>query len=402
MKRRRVKITGIGPVTPAGIGRDAFWQGILEPVSRIRPYNKFGEEFGPFVAAYISAFDIRKYYGDADLPKGSARHTLFAVAGVLLALEDAKISRKQLGKSHCAIVTGSSLVDFGGIGNAIEAVQERGARGAQARVVYTTTLSAIPDVINKVCGIVARTMTVQTSCCSGIDAIGHAADLVASGEVEIALCGGTESPLHRFPMLELRAAGLTPTTAELPERIARPFDKWRTTGVVSEGACMFVLEPDSSPRPGYSYVAGYAFANDEPDSLCSGITAAAKLAIAQARLRPSLIEAVSAWAPGHKLIDEGEARALTHIFGATLPGVPVSSIKGAIGAALGAAPAIQVGAAALAQRFSTIPPTVNWTHSDPACRLNLSNKPRAIAHASTLVNAHGVGSLNTCLVLERC
>lgn len=402
MKRRRVKITGIGPVTPAGVGKIAFWEGILKSTSYIRPYTKLGDEFGPFVAGYISAFDIKKYFNEAELPRGSARHTFFAVAGVALALEDAGISRSQLCMSDCAVVTGSSLVDFGGIGNAIEAVQNRGARGAQARVVYTTTLSAIPDVINKVYGITSRTMSVQTSCCSGIDAIGHAADLVASGEVDIALCGGTECPLHRFPLLELRAAGLTPTTAEMPERLARPFDLWRTTGVVSEGACMFVLEPECSPRPGYSFVTGYAFANDEPDNLCGGIATAAKLAIAGAKLRPAQIEAISAWAPGHKLIDEGEAHALVHVFGSNLPSIPVVSIKGAIGSALGAAPAIQVGAAALAQHFGIIPPTVNWTRPDPACRLNLRTQPCTVPHASTLVNAHGVGSVNACLILERC
>jgi 3-oxoacyl-(acyl-carrier-protein) synthase len=402
MKRRRVKITGIGPVTPAGIGREAFWKGILEPISRVRPYNKIGEEFGPFVAAQIAGFDAKKYIGESDLPKGSARHTMFAVAASMLALEDAGISRKELKHTHSAVVTGSSLLDFGGIGHAIEAVQKLGVRGAKPRVVYTTTLTAIPDVINAVCGITARTMSVQTSCCSGIDAIGHAANLVGTGEVEIAICGGTESPLHRFPLLELRAAGLTPTTTEMSERLARPFDQWRTTGVVSEGACMFVLEPESSVRPGYSYVTGYAFANDEPNELCGGIATAGRLAIAEARLRPAEIEAISAWAPGHKLIDEGEARALSRIFGSILSEIPVVSIKGAIGAALGAAPAIQVGAAALSQRYGVIPPTVNWEYADPACPLNLSNKPRSIMHTSTLVNAHGVGNVNASLILERC
>jgi len=402
MKRRRVKITGIGPVTPAGIGRDSFWQGIQEPVSRIRPYTKLGEELGPFIAATVSAFDIKKHSQNVNLPNGTARHTFFAVAGAILALKDAGISMAELAKLPCAVVTGSSLVDFGGIGAAIDAVQKRGMRGAQPRVVFTTPLSVIPEVIGEVCGITARTLSIQTSCCSGIDAIGHAANLVASGEVEIAICGGTDCPLHRFPLVELRAAGLTPMTTDMHERFARPFDRWRTTGVVSEGACLFALEPESSPRPGYSFISGYAFANDNPGDLCSGLVSAGKLALAAAQLRPGQIEAISAWGPGHRLIDEGEARALQKIFGVGLADIPAVSIKGAIGAALGAAPAIQVGAAALAQHFGRIPPTVNWNYPDPACPLNLSSNARSIAHATTLVNAHGVGDVNACLVLERC
>ncbi len=223
MKRRRVKITGIGPVTPAGIGRDEFWQGILNPVSYVRPYEKIGDEYGPFVAAQVSGSDLAKCTGDRIvLPKGSARHTMFAVAGTKLALRDACISTAELQLMKCAVITGSSLLDFGGIVGAIDSVQKRGMRGVQRRVVYTTTLTAIPDVINQVCGITARTMAIQTSCCAGLDAIGAAAEMVAKGEVDVAICGGTESPLHRFPLLELRAAGLTPETTDMPNRIARP------------------------------------------------------------------------------------------------------------------------------------------------------------------------------------
>ena len=116
MKRRRVKITGIGPVTPAGIGREEFWQGILKPVSYVRPYEKLGDEYGSFVAAQVNGSDLAKCAGERiTLPKGSARHTLFAVAGTKLALRDACISPAELQLMKCAVITGSSLLDFGGI-----------------------------------------------------------------------------------------------------------------------------------------------------------------------------------------------------------------------------------------------------------------------------------------------
>jgi 3-oxoacyl-(acyl-carrier-protein) synthase len=403
MKRRRVKITGIGPVTPAGIGRDAFWKGITEPVSRVSPYQNLGAEFGPFVAAHIPNFDIGLYVADKSvLPKNSARHTLFAVAGAMLAVEDAGIRMEELRGENCVIVTGSSLMDFGGISSSTEAVFKRGARGAIARTIFTTNLTSVPDAINRVFETTGRAMAVQNSCCSGLDAIGYAASLIADGAADIAICGGTEAPLHRCPLLELRAAGLTPISDELPTRIARPFDLWRTTGVVSEGACMIVLEPDSSPRKGYSYISGYAFASDKSDNLCGGLGESGRLSIADANIRPTEIDVISAWGPGHKRIDEAEARAMSNLFGELLTTIPVSSIKGAIGSPLGAAPAIQVGTAALSQHFSLIPPTVNWEYPDPACPFSLSNKPRTIEHRSTLINSHGVGSVNASMVLERC
>src|SRR5690606_9782558 len=114
--------------------------------------------------------------------------------------------------------------------------------------------------------------------------------IVARGEAEIAICGGTEAPLHRCPLLELRAAGLTPPTTEMSERLARPFDLWRTTGVVSEGACMFVLEPEQSPRPAISFVAGYGFHNDSGEYICSGLVEAAKLALADSSIKADRVE----------------------------------------------------------------------------------------------------------------
>jgi 3-oxoacyl-(acyl-carrier-protein) synthase len=402
MKRRRVKITGIGPVTPAGIGKDEFWKGILEPVSRVQPYKELGEEYGPFVAAHIPKFNVHDYVEINGVLKGAARHTLFAVAGTLLALKDAGIGEQTLKDARSAIIIGTTLMDFGGIGSTINAVNKRGIRAAQGRVVYTSNVASVPGTVNHVLGITARTMSLQSSCCSGLDAIGHAAGLIATGEIDIALCGGSEAPLYLCPLLELRSAGLTPPTDEMPERLSRPFDLWRTTGVVSEGACLFVLEPEESPREGYGYVTGYAYANDEPDDLCSGIAVASRLAMAQAGVRPNQIDAINAWGPGHKLIDAGEARAMVSVFQSVLPEIPVLSIKGAIGAPFGAAPAMQVATAALGLKYGLIPPTVNWEFPDPACPLNLSNRSRAVEYRVALVNAHGLAGVNASLVLQRC
>ncbi len=402
MRRRRVKITGIGPVTPAGTGRPTFWKGILEPVSRVRPFRNLGSEHGPFVAAYIDDFAIDDYIESGKVPKGAARHSLFAVAGALLALQDAGLEKEEFAAANGAIVTGTSLMDFGAIVNSIDAVSKRGARGAHARTIFTTNVTGVQEAVNQALGSSARAMSIQSACCSGLDAIGYAAELIAKGEVDMVVCGGTEAPLHRFPMLEFRLAGLTPLNAEMPERLARPFDLWRTTGVVSEGAAMFLLEAEDSPRPGYSYISGYAFAHDDGERLCSGVTVAAKQALAAANLRPAQVDAISAWAPGHRLIDQGEYDALLRVFHSDLAHIPAVSIKGAVGSALGAAPAIQVAAAALGQRFGQLPPTVNWRQSDPACPMNLTADFRSIDQDITLLSSHGIGGMNACMVLERC
>jgi 3-oxoacyl-(acyl-carrier-protein) synthase len=256
--------------------------------------------------------------------------------------------------------------------------------------------------LHAVLGIPAQVLTLSNHCSSGMDALGLAADMVARGELDLAVCGGAEAPLHRFPLLELKAGGWTPASTELPGRMARPFDLWRTTGVVSEGACMFVIEPEDSPRPGYSYIDGYAFVSDEGDELCGGLAEAARFALAEARTKPMQVDVINAWGPGHPAVDAGEARAMIRVFGPALGEIPTVSIKGSIGTPLGAAPAIQIAVAALGHRHQRIPPTVNWEYPDPECPFNLSNQARDVAHERTLVNAHGLGGVNSAMVLRRC
>jgi 3-oxoacyl-(acyl-carrier-protein) synthase len=245
-------------------------------------------------------------------------------------------------------------------------------------------------------------MAIQGACCSGIDAIGQAAERVASGESDLAICGGAEAPVFYHPMLELKMAGLAPGNPDRPERQCRPFDLWRTTGVIGEGACLFVLEPENSPRPGYAWVDGYSFTNNSPGDDSEGLERAIRFTLANAHTSIAEVDAISAWGPGHRQLDAAEAQSLRRIFGPRLDEIPASSIKGAIGNPLAAAGAIQVGAALLGMRRGFIPPTVNWEFPDPQCSLNLSGAARWLSSGVTLINGHGLLGTNSCLLLRRC
>lgn len=401
MKHRRVKVTGLGPVTPAGVGRAAFAAGIMEPVSRVREYRGFARQGGgKFVAAEVSDEALAPLV--AELGAGRLpRHTQFALAGAALALRDCGLAFADLRDRAPLVTVGASLMDFGVMNRIMETALRKGTPFGLPSAVFSSSVSAISGAIAEAIGGGTRTLALQSACCSGLDAIGHAADSIARGEADFAVCGGTEAPLHFHPMLELKLAGLTPDTAELPERICRPFDRWRTTGVISEGAAILVLEPEESPRPAYAWIDGYAYATDPAGAPVDGLRAAIRLTLANARARPADIDCISAWGPGHKLVDRAEAQVLRGVFGARLAEIPVSSLKGAIGNPLGAGGAIQVAAAALGLRDGTIPPTVNWQFPDPDCPLNLSAAARAIAHCRTLVNSHGLSGTNACLVLSR-
>ncbi len=397
--RRRVKITGIGPVTPAGIGREEFFRGINEPVSRVRAITRFDPEAGSFVGAEVTDFDLQRY-APAENPKRMPRHTQFALAAAILALKDAGLEPGDLRGKNPLIITGTTMMDCESVTKTIELVVKKGPRFALVSSVTQALSVSIPDKIAQYLETPARIMALQTACCSGLDSIGHGADFIASGQADFVICGGAEAPLYYHPMLELGLADLAPKSDEFPEKICRPFDFWRTTGVIGEGACLFILEPEESPRPAYAYISGFGYANDETDQIGSGWQASIRMALANALRTPREINYISAWGPGHREIDVKEAQALKKIFGAQLDTIPVTSIKGAVGSGMAAAGAIQVASAALTLQRGVIPPTVNWETPDPDCPLSLSATLRRLPTSIVLVNGHGISGSNSSLVLE--
>lgn len=398
--RRRVKITGIGPVTPAGIGREAFFRGINETVSRVRAITRFDPEAGPFVGAEVMDFDL-KHYAPEENPKRLSRHTQFGLVAAILALKDAGLTAPELEGYNPTIVTGTSIMDIDKISRGVQVVAKKGARYSMASTIYESSSVNVPGKITQYLGVPAKMFSLQSSCCSGLDAIGQASELIATGQTDLALTGGSEAPLSFHPLLEFNAAELSPSNDELPAKSCRPFDLWRSTGVIGEGAAMFILEPESSPRPALAWITGYGYANDLDIRAGSGIADSIIQALANACRRTQEVSFINAWGPGHRLIDAHEAFAIKRVFGRELPEVPVSSIKGSVGTALGASGPIQTASAVLSLLHGLLPPTINWETPDPNCPLNLSAQPRRLDPTVVLINAHGLSGSNTTLVLEK-
>ncbi len=401
MNRRRVKITGIGMVTPAGIGVSAFRDGIIESKSRVVALDSMGPGAENLIVAKISNFDFAARFPNFK-GKNLPRHTQFALVATQLALADASLHFDEIKKMSPVVMAGASLMDSEVINRTILGVERHGPRHALARVVFQGPVSAIGAEIGRQINGAVRTQTLQSACCSGMDAIGHAAALVAMGEADVAICGGTEAPLVYHPMLELCAAELSPGRADDPSTVCRPFDRWRTTGVIGEGACFLVIEPEPSPRRGYATVEGYSYVTDSDGSVSKGLAKAMTLALSNARIRADEIDHLSCWGPGHGVFDRAECEAIQTSFGKHVLTPAAYSIKGAVGNPLGAAGAIQVGCAALGMREDFIPPTVNWQFPDPSCRLNLSNQVRRLTTHTAMINSHGLSGTNSVLILKKC
>lgn len=397
--RRRVKITGIGPVTPAGIGREAFFRGINEPISRVRNLVGLDPRVGPFIGADIADFDL-KAFAPEENPRRLSRHTQLGLAAAILAIRDAGLTVEEINRLNPAVVSGTSIMDMEKISRGVQIVSQKGPRYSMASTIYESSVVNVPGKISSYLGVPARMIAVQTSCCSGLDAIGQAADLIATGQSNLAIAGGSEAPLSFHPMLEFNAAELNPVNSDAPERCCRPFDLWRSTGVIGEGSAMFILEPEDSPRPAYAWITGYGYASDANGLAGEGISDAANIALANAQRRPGEVDYICAWGPGHRTIDANESTAMRRVFGASLPEIAVVSLKGAIGTALAASGPIQIASTALSLRHGLLPPTVNWETPDPHCPLNLSSQPRYLSPRVAIVNAHGLSGSNAVVVLE--
>jgi 3-oxoacyl-(acyl-carrier-protein) synthase len=401
MIRHRVKVTGIGPVTPAGIGREAFFRGINENVSRVREISRFDEAAGHFVAAEIVDFKITDWIAGGSGAKKLPRQTQFAMAGTILAMADAGLTVADLKGMEPVVINGSSLMDPELTQRTIAGVATKGPRAAIPSVIFDAPPSAVAGRISSLLETRCRTTALQSACCAGIDAIGHGAEMIASGQAVIAFCCGTEAPIFYQPMLELSVAKLSPRNARRPEEMGRPFDLWRNTGVIGEGACVVILEAEHSPRPAYAWLAGYAYGNDAAGLAGSGLKETMIMALANAGRRALDVDLINAWGPGHSEIDRAEAAALCEVFGSRISRIPAVSLKGAIGNPLGAAGAIQVASTVLSLKTGRIPPTVNWHTPDPECPLNLNGEARDIGCSTAVVNAHGLSGTNATIVLRR-
>ena len=398
---RRVKITALGPVTPAGIGKENFYAGINEAKSRVSEVTRFDKKGGPFVAAQILDFDLDDWSHGAGNPKRVPRQTQFAIVGCILALADAGIPLEAMRNLDPVIVNGSAFPDPDLTYRTVAGVVTKGPRFAVPAAVVDAGPSAITASLAKMLKTRCRTIAIQSACCAGMDAIGHGAQMIASGQADIAICW---ERCPRFPPADGRIRddkALPLRNARSPHEMGRPFDLWRNSGVLGEGACVLILEAEDSPRPAYAWIEGYAYSNDEAGLSGNGLAAAIRMALANARCQPSRVDLINAWGPGHTEIDAVEADCLCKVFGERLGAIPAVSIKGAIGNPLAAAGSVQITSTALSLRTGRVPPTVNWETPDPECPLNLSRIARDVGCSVALVNAHGLGGTNASMVLFR-
>jgi 3-oxoacyl-[acyl-carrier-protein] synthase II len=409
IKRNRVVITGIGVLAPNGIGLEAFWESLLAGRSGIGPITLFDATgFKSQIAGEVKNFNPEDYVEAELKPKRMARHTQLAYAAAMMALRDAGLDPDNLQlPSPTPVIVGVSTSAIDVIESVYFALRDKGPNRAPTSSSSASIPQAPANVIADRIGAAAHAATISSACPSGLDAVADASALIRNGEAEIAIAGGADAPITALTMASFIASGLSSCRNGDPEKASRPFDLERDSGVISEGAGVFVLENlDRAEARGvraYLEIGGYGKQRDiDQERPGSGLQDSMALALANAGRMPSDIDYISAYGPGHPMLDAVEVDVIRKVFGDYAYHLPVSSIKGVTGNPLAAGGPFQVAASALTIRDQLIPPTANYEFPDPSCDLDfVPSRARRAQINSALINVRGIGGSASSLVVHR-
>jgi 3-oxoacyl-[acyl-carrier-protein] synthase II len=407
---RRVVVTGIGPITPSGIGVEPLWEGLRLARSPVRAVDRFdASPFRTTIAAQVDDFEATNFM-ERSLARRLDLYAQYAVAATRAAVDDAALDTESLDPGRVAVQMGSAL---GGLAHAQDEMVnflQRGPKGVNPRIATTAFCGAASCQVAIEFGFTGPNSTNAMSCASGTMAIGDAWRLIRSGEADAAVCGGVEAPLAPLSYGAFALIRAMSTRNSDPEHACRPFDKDRDGFVMGEGACVLVLETLERARARgahvYAEVRGYGNTNDafnmtapRPDG--GQAMAAMRRALETAGMRPEEVEHVNAHASSTPLNDGTESQALLAVLGERARTIPVSGTKPYYGHALGASGAIEAAIACLTIARGWIPPTLNFEAPGEGCELDyVPGTGRAATVRTALTNSFGFGGINASLVLS--
>lgn len=411
MSDRRVVITGLGAVSPVGIGKDSFWESLTSGKSGIDYISKFDTtDFDVKIGAEVKDFDPTLYM-DKKEAKRMDLFTQYAVAGTHLALEDAKVTPQELDPNRVGVIIGSGI---GGI-STFETEKEKLMTKGPSRV----SPFFIPMMIsNMAAGQIAisfnlkgPSMTITTACASGTHAIGEAFRMIKLGVIDAAVTGGTEAAISPMAVAGFSSMKALSTRNDEPQKASRPFDKDRDGFVIGEGAgILFIEELEHALKRNaniYAEIVGYGATTDafhitQPDPNADGARTAMQLALLEAEAPFDEVDYINAHGTSTYYNDKLETLAIKDLFKEHAKNINISSTKSMTGHLLGAAGGIEAIATALAIKESTIPPTINYETKDEECDLNYTPNVkvnRDIRYA--LSNSLGFGGHNASILLKK-
>jgi len=409
--KNRVVITGLGPVTPIGTGKNIFWQSLIQGKCGIDRISYFDtKEYPTKIAAEVKDFDYSNYISTKEANRMD-KNTQFSIVAAMLALEDSKLKITDRDSYSSGVIIGSGIGGIGTFEKQHKILLEKGpGRVSPFFVPMMISNISAGEIAIKI-GAKGPNGVIATACASSTHALGIALKLLQRGDARIIISGGTEaaiSPMALAGFCKMRALS---TQNDHPKKASKPFDKERDGFIMAEGAGILILETLQHAKERnadiYAEILGFGMTADAyhitapaPDG--EGAAKAMEIALEDAKIKPSQIDYINAHGTSTPLNDKLETLAVKRVFGEHAYNLKISSNKSMTGHLLGASGGAEAIATALTIKNDIIPPTINYSSTDPECDLDyVPNKSEKKIVNYAISNSFGFGGHNGVIVLGK-
>lgn len=411
-ERRRVVVTGLGLVTPLGIGVEKNWEALIAGRSGIGPITRFPgvEFFSTRIAGQVPGFRAEDFIEPKEIKKMDL-FIQYSVAAAGMAIESSGLRIDPHEADRIGVIIGVGLLGLETIEFYHKALLEGGPRKISPFFIPKVISNLAPGQIAIRYGAKGVNWTPTSACASGNHAIGEAFHLVRRGLQDVVIAGGAEAAVTPLGVGGFSAMKALSSRNEEPERASRPFDKDRDGFVIAEGSGVLILEErERALKRGakiYAEVIGYGANGDAhhmtaPAPEGEGAARCMRLALKDAEIQPDDVDYINAHGTSTEYNDMNETQAIKTVFGERAYKIPVSSTKSMTGHLLGAAGAIEGVYSSLALCRGMIPPTINYETPDPQCDLDyVPNHARKADLQVVLSNSFGFGGTNACVIFRR-
>ncbi|MCL1972234.1 MAG: beta-ketoacyl-ACP synthase II [Endomicrobia bacterium] len=409
--KKRIVITGIGVVTPIGIGNEEFIKGLKEGRSGASNIETFDvSAYSTKFAASVKNFSPEEFI-DKKKARRMARFTQLGMAAAKMAIEDSKLDLSKEDMSRIGVITGTGIGGLDVIEEEEKTLLEKGPRRVSPFLIPMIITNMLPGEISIQYGFMGVNYAVTSACSSGNHALGDALRALRYGDADVIISGGAEGAITPLGLAGFCSIKALSHRNDEPQKASRPFDKNRDGFLMGEGAGIIVLETlEHALNRGakiYAELAGYGASNDAyhmtaPEPEGKGAVLAMENAIADAGISKEEIDYINAHGTSTEFNDKTETLAIKKVFGERAYNIPISSTKSMTGHLLGGAAAVELAAIVLSMQEGFIHPTINYETPDPECDLDyVPNTVRNQQINCALSNSLGFGGHNGVIIIKK-
>jgi 3-oxoacyl-[acyl-carrier-protein] synthase II len=412
LDKRRVVVTGLGMISPLGVGNEPTWQGLIEGRSGIGPITKFdASAYSARIAGEVKDFNPENWIEKKEVKK-SDTFIHYAIVAAQMAVDDAKLDTKAVDADRMGVIIGSGIGGLPLIEEMHRKLLERGPSRISPFFIPGLIVNLATGQISIRFNARGPSSAPATACATGAHAVGDAFKIIQRDEADVMFAGGSEAVVTPLAVGGFAAMRALSTRNDDPSRASRPWDKDRDGFVMGEGSGVLILEErEHAIARGatiYCELVGYGMTSDayhitSPSEDGEGMIRVMRRALKDAKLEPQDIQYINAHGTSTPVGDKIETKAIKAVFGdQTAHKVAVSSTKSMTGHLLGAAGGLESAIAALVVKHGIIPPTINYDTPDPECDLDyVPNVARKAEVTNVLSNSFGFGGTNATLIFAK-